>query len=154
MCEITVPIKHVYLVSSEWLIKAAEIFLLIEQINYCSVFNVSRSFFYIAFCLSEMTVKVLEVVLDIYLRGNGGLSCYYRGCVLRHVLRVERVQTHGEGKRTGRDCTTTEMCPLREQPGSLRPPVCMNSLKLKCYVSPVQIFYRSVSVHDASVGES
>lgn len=131
--------------------------------SQCAVFHnsVNRTYFasVILQCILFVWSTVIKFVLYIIWVHR---SCYYRGCVLRHVLSVGRVQTHGEGKRRRLeefgDCTTTEIRPLREQPGSLQ------SIRKSGTVWSWKVHYMTLSklfmgefpvrgyIHDASVG--
>lgn len=98
---------------SGWLLKAAEQ----ELINNCSVlylsYSVHRTYFasVILQCILFVWKYCIQVLVVLYIIW-GDRGCYFWGCVLRHVLSVGRVQTHGEGKRRrleeSGDCATTE----------------------------------------------
>lgn len=92
-----------------------------------------------------------ESVKSLWSRRDTGSCCYYGGYVLRHVLSVEGVQTHGEGKRTGGDCTPTEICPLREHPTG----TAMSAGQLEQFKVEMSVFHSWVNfcswlTHDVS----
>lgn len=72
-------------------------------------------------CIVPFNGPSVESVIKVeyhHLRGERG--CYYGRCVLRHVLSVGRVQTHGKGKRRRLNETVqADVCPLRERTGSV-----------------------------------
>lgn len=99
------------------------------------------------FCKCYVTMQSVMKVLKVFeVEGIQGHAATIKEYVLRHVLSVEGVQTHGEGKRTGGDCTPTEICPLREHPtGTIMSAGQLEQFKVE--MSVFQIIHGSISVH-------